>query len=241
MLESDPWLIYVLPLAVFMLVTSLEPTRPEQGAASTWPIPYSWYPIVYTAKMLLTAAAVAFVWPGYRAHPRRLTWLWLPVGLVGGLVWIGLCRLHLEERIVTAVGLGERLNVGQRSAFNPLEQLAAEPLLAYGFLAVRLLGLVILVPLIEEMFLRGFLMRFVVRNDWWRVPIGEVNATAIAVGTLVPMLMHPGEFVAAAVWFSLISWLMIRTRNIWDCIAAHAVTNLVLGIYVLATGDWRLM
>jgi hypothetical protein len=34
---------------------------------------------------------------------------------------------------------------------------------------------------------------------------------------------------------------MLRTRNIWDCVAAHALTNLVLGCYVLASNDWRLM
>lgn len=242
LLETYSWLIYVLPLAVFMLVTQFEPALPGKDAAREALIPYRWYPAIYTAKLLLTAAAVAYVWPGYRQHPLRLTWLWLPVGLVGGLVWIGLCELHLEQRFITAVGLDKWLSIGQRSAFNPLEQLAGNPALAYGFLAIRLTGLVLLVPLIEEMFLRGFLMRFVMRHDWWRIPIGQVNATAIAVGTLVPVLMHGvNEYVAAAVWFSLITWLMIRTRNIWDCVAAHAVTNLVLGIYVIATGHWRLM
>jgi hypothetical protein len=34
---------------------------------------------------------------------------------------------------------------------------------------------------------------------------------------------------------------MLRTRNIWDCVAAHATTNLLLGIYVVATGEWWLM
>jgi hypothetical protein len=45
---------------------------------------------------------------------------------------------------------------------------------------------------------------------------------------------------AAVVWFSLVTWLMIRTGNIWDCVAAHAVTNLLLGIYVLVSHDWHL-
>jgi hypothetical protein len=53
--------------------------------------------------------------------------------------------------------------------------------------------------------------------------------------------MHPQEALAAAVWFSAITWLMLRTRNIWDCVAAHAVTNLLLGLYVVVTGNWWLM
>ena len=53
--------------------------------------------------------------------------------------------------------------------------------------------------------------------------------------------MHPGELLAAFVWFSMVTWLMVRTRNIWDCVVAHAVTNLLLGIYVVTTGNWQLM
>jgi hypothetical protein len=73
------------------------------------------------------------------------------------------------------------------------------------------------------------------------VPFGNVNRAAIAAGTVVPMLMHPAEFLAAAVWFTGITWLMVRTRNIWDCVAAHAVTNLLLGVYVVTFDQWQLM
>jgi uncharacterized protein len=97
------------------------------------------------------------------------------------------------------------------------------------------------VPVIEEFFLRGFLMRLVVENDWWKVPFGKVTVVAVMVGTAVPMMMHPGELLAAAVWFSMITCLMVKTRNIWDCVVAHSLTNLVLGIYVVTTGTWRLM
>ena len=105
---------------------------------------------------------------------------------------------------------------------------------------MRFFGLVAVVPVIEEFFLRGFVMRFVVERDWWETPFGKVNGLAIVLGTLVPMLMHP-ELLAALVWFSMITWLMVRTRNIWDCVAAHAVTNLILGVYVVYSGCWRLM
>lgn len=114
-------------------------------------------------------------------------------------------------------------------------------MLAYGFLAVRLLGLIMVVPVIEEFFLRGFLMRFVMTERWWEVPFGNVNRLAVIAGILVPVLMHPQEAVAAIAWFSAVTWLMIRTRSIWDCVFAHAVTNLLLGIYVISSGQWWLM
>ena len=64
---------------------------------------------------------------------------------------------------------------------------------------------------------------------------------AIAVGTLLPVAMHPAEILAAAVWFSAVTWLMYKTRNIWDCVAAHAVTNLLLGVWVVFSGEWHFL
>ncbi len=244
------WVTFLLPLVVFLLLTSIEP-KPEAATESSsggfqWlSIPCEYYPWVYTAKIVLTLAAVVFVLPGYREFPFRVGWLAVVVGVVGGVVWIVVCRLDLEhvffQPLLERVQLGWIIGSGARSAFNPFVQLGASSGCAWTFLAVRFLGLVAVVPVIEEFFLRGFLMRFVVDQDWWQVPFGKVNATAVVVGTAAPMLMHPGELLAAAVWFTLVTWLMVKTRNIWGCIAAHAITNLMLGVYVVSTGRWQLM
>jgi uncharacterized protein len=173
--------------------------------------------------------------------PRRVTVWSLVVGVVGVFVWVGLWKLGLERRLLPPLGLGWLLDSGVRSAYNPLVELAEHPTLAYGFLAVRLFGLTVIIALAEELFLRGFLMRFFVRADWWNVPIGQVNAAALAAGTIVPMFMHPAELLAAAAWFSLVTWLMVKTRSLWDCVVAHATTNLLMGCYVLWSGEWTLL
>jgi hypothetical protein len=176
--------------------------------------------------------------------PRSVSPLAIIVGVVGGPLWIVLCNLNFEHAyllpLLEKVGLGWFVGSGVRAAFNPFEQLAGQPAWAGAFLAVRFLGLVAVVPLVEELFLRGFLMRFVIEREWWDVPFGKVNKLAIALGTIVPMMSHP-ELLAAAVWFSMITWLMLRTRNLWDCVAAHALTNLILGLYVVWAGAWKLM
>jgi hypothetical protein len=181
-----------------------------------------------------------FVAPGYRQFPFRLSPLAPLVGVVGVVLWIWLCSLHLEPKLLGPLGLDLIIDMGQRPAYNPLEQLAGMPALAHLFLAIRFFGLAMIVPVIEEFFLRGFLMRFATNEQWWEVSFGTASRTALIVGTAVPMLMHPGELLAAAVWFSLVTWLMLRTRNIWDCVAAHAVTNLLLGIYVVTQHQWQL-
>ncbi|HUT10509.1 MAG TPA: CAAX prenyl protease-related protein [Thermoguttaceae bacterium] len=246
LLQRHRWLTFLLPLVLFMLITSLEPTSEKPGGAAIGlNIPYDYYPLVYTAKIILTTAAVLFVLPGYRQFPFRLSLLGAVVGVVGAVVWIGLCSLRLEQEVLVPllkpIGLDGMIAAGTRSAYNPLKVLAARPVLAWGFLAVRFFGLVAVVAVIEEFFLRGFIMRLAVEADWWKVPFGKVNAAAVVLGTLIPVLMHPAELLAAVVWFSMITWLMVKTRNIWDCVLAHAVTNLLLGIYVVLWDAWHLV
>jgi uncharacterized protein len=252
LLARHPWLVFVLPLAVYMLVGSLEPTPPkadalDAAAGATSPaagplgIRYEHYPIIYSAKIALTIAAMWFVAPGYRQFRFRLSPLALVVGVAGVVLWVWICSLHLEPKVLGPLGLGSIIDMGERPAYNPLEQLAAMPALAYIFLAIRFLGLAVIVPIIEEFFLRGFLMRYISDDrNWSKLSFGDVTRAGLIAGTLVPMLMHPGELLAAAVWFSLVTWLMLRTRNIWDCVAAHAVTNLLLGIYVVWFHQWQL-
>ena len=131
---------------------------------------------------------------------------------------------------------------GSAASFNPLVELAGQPAWAWGFLTIRFIGLALIVPLIEEFFLRGFVMRLCVSEDWPSVPFGTVNKLAVAAGTSVPLAMHmPGEYLATFLWFSMVTGLMVLTRNIWDCVAAHATTNLLLGMYVVIWNQWQLM
>jgi CAAX prenyl protease-like protein len=216
-----------------------EPAAEADGDNGTR-IRYEHYPLIYTAKIALTIAAMLFVLPGYREFPFRISPLAIVVGVAGVVLWIWLCQLQLERKALSPLGLEKLLGLGERPAYNPLEQLADTPGWAYTFLAIRFFGLALVVPIIEEFFLRGFLMRYVIAERWWKLPFGTVTPLSVAVGTLIPMSMHPGELLAAAVWFTLVTWLMTRTRNIWDCVAAHAATNLLLGVYVVTRGQWLL-
>jgi CAAX prenyl protease-like protein len=196
---------------------------------------------VYTIKIALTVLAMLVVWRGYLTFAWRVTAAGVVTGLVGGVLWIVLCKLQIGAKLLQPLGLMSVVEAGRRSAFNPLVYLADSPAWAYSFLAIRLCGLAMVVPVIEEFFLRGFLMRFAVHDQWHQVPFGTATRMALVVGTAAPMLMHTGELFAAAVWFSLISWLMVRTRNIWDCVIAHAITNAMLGAYVIWFDEWWMM
>jgi uncharacterized protein len=240
LLEKHRWLVFVLPFAVYMLAGALEPSHDASGGKLLGlAIPYTAYPLFYCLKIALTLAAMAFVWPGYRQFGRPSGLLWLLVGAVGIVVWVGLCKLSAVSGLSGV--LAKLPGYGERPAFDPLTELAAAPVWAWTFLGIRFFGLVVVVPVIEEFFLRGFVMRVVMDADWWKVPLGKVNAAAVVVSLAWPLLTHqPGEFLAGLAWFGMVTWLMVRTRNLWACVAAHATTNLLLGIYVVVWHDWPL-
>jgi len=243
--ERHRWLPYILPLAVYMLAGSLEPTPATPGGAGVGlAISYAHYPWVYSAKLLLTAAAIVFCWPELGKIRFRMSYWSVVVGAVGVFVWVGLCKLEIERNVLApffeSIRFGGFIPSGERSAFNPFEQLAGQAA-AWAFLAVRFLGLVVIVPIVEEVFYRGFLMRFITQANWWELPMGRASVTAIIMATVFPALAHPGELLAAAVWFSMITGMYLATKNFWDCVVAHAVTNLLLGLYVVYSGDWYLM
>ena len=231
LVDQHPWIPFVVPFAVFMLGSHLEP----DPVASRWG-----YPLGYTFRIVATVAAVMLFLPTYRRIPLRMSLWALAAGGMGGVLWIAICRWGLEARLAEALGLGDWGSWGRRVGFNPFEALEDSPVGLGAFLAVRFLGLVLVVPLIEEFFLRGFLMRFFVRADWWTIPLGTVTVGMAGVATLYGVLSHAAEPLAAAVWFTWITLLYAHTRNLWDCVVAHAITNAMLGVYIVICSDWAL-
>jgi CAAX prenyl protease-like protein len=106
-------------------------------------------------------------------------------------------------------------------------------------LAFRLARMVIVVPLLEEIFWRGFLLRYLVHDDFRRVPFGTFTWTSFIITTAGFCLEHQAmDWPAAAVTGILYNLTACRTRSLLACVVAHAVTNLALALYVLQTRQW---
>lgn len=226
---------------------ALAPAGPpaEQPAAEEYPtanwagIPFTYYPLVYAIKIGLTVLAMLLVLPGYRWFPCRVSPWAILAGVGGVILWVGMCELQLEAKWLEPLGLGSFLELGTRSGFNPFRAFHDRPeWMLWGFIALRLFGFVLIVAIVEEFFLRGFLMRFVMRADWWEAPVGSASVSAVVACVIYAVLSHPEVFAAAA-WFLFITLLAVKTKNIWDCVAAHAITNLLLALYVLVLQEWK--
>lgn len=230
---ARPWQTCVLPFVVFLAGGIFEPTPSGGGLAGLLGISYAAYPLVYSLRIAATLVALAGSWPSITGWAGRPAW-WPPLlGIVLVMPWLVLANLQrLAGWTATAM---------ERSGFDPFAHFADSPALAWGFLGIRMLGLVAVVPIVEELFLRGFLMRSVIREDFWNVPFGTLTFASAAACVAYAVATHPGEAVAAAVWFATMSGIAAATRRPIDCILAHAGTNLALGGHVVTHGEWWLL
>ncbi len=106
-------------------------------------------------------------------------------------------------------------------------------------LVLRFLRLVVVVPLLEEIFWRGFLARWLIDHHFESVPFGAFQWRAFAITTLGFCFEHlPSDWPAALLTGAFYNWVAYRTRSLATCVVAHALTNLLLGIYVMKTGQW---
>lgn len=230
---AQPWLACLGPMILFLVIGMLEPSRSGGGTAGSLGITYERYPTLYALRVALTLGFLAWHWPSIRGWLGRPTW-WPPLlGLALVVPWVVLSVLQHEA--------GWSLGGTSRVGFNPFEHYAVDSWQFWTYLAVRGLGLVVIVPIIEELFLRGFLMRFAINEEFWKVPFGLLTWASAGACALYAMASHPGEAVAALGWFSAVSGVAAATRKPIDCITTHAATNLALGCYVLATGNWWLL
>lgn len=222
--SADVW-PYLVPMLGFIVLTSLEGQLPttREGAPSPF-----WYPIGYALKVAVVSGMVWWsrsTWKDLKPWPSPAGWaLSVVLGLLVIVAWVG-----LDGRYPEIPWLGKRI------AFDPA---ALSPAARLGFVSVRLFGLVALVPLIEEMFYRSFVTRWMIDPDFTKVPIGKVTLAGLGVTTALFTFSHP-EWLPALLTALAWAWLLHQTKSVSACVVSHAVANLALGIYVLVTGDWK--
>lgn len=106
-------------------------------------------------------------------------------------------------------------------------------------LATRFTRLVVVVPLLEEIFWRGFLLRYLMKEEFTELPFGSCNRYSFwAVATAFMLVHQLSDWPAAFVSAILLNLVAVRTRSLAACVTAHAVANLALGIYICATRQW---
>ena len=214
-------LVRIAPFALFMLLLALRGSLPVDGNV---PIDSRW---VYGWTVLLVGGVLLWLWREYgelaaQTLPNlKETALAAAVGIVVFALWIHLDAPALRISDPTAT-------------FRPVD---AQGQLQWPLIAVRWIGATLLVPVMEELFWRSFLMRWIDRPQFETVLPQQVSVKAIVLSTFVFMLAHT-LWLAAILAGLAYAWLFVRTGKLWVPVIAHAVTNGALGAWVVATGNW---
>jgi len=124
---------------------------------------------------------------------------------------------------------------GKPTGFDP--SIFVDDRLKYFMITVRLVGAVVIVPIMEELFWRSFLIRYLTGPSFMEMRIGQMTVTSFIVTTVLFGLEH-NLWLAGMMAGAAYNLLLIHTRSIAQCIVAHAATNALLGIYVLMTKQW---
>ncbi len=103
----------------------------------------------------------------------------------------------------------------------------------------RSLRAVILVPILEELFWRAWLMRWLINSDFQKVQLGTYAASSFWITALLFASEHGPYWEVGLLAGIVYNWWMVRTKSLGDCILAHAVTNACLCAFVVVTGKWE--
>jgi CAAX prenyl protease-like protein len=106
------------------------------------------------------------------------------------------------------------------------------------FLAFRVVGAVIVVPLMEELFWRAFLIRWLINENFKSVPVGAFTWLSFAVTAGLFGAEH-SEWLAGLICGVLYNGLYYKRKDVFSCVVAHAVSNAALAVWVLSRGDWK--
>lgn len=212
---------FTLPMAVFLTLLGLGETFRNPDGNGWLAAPEYW---IYPTQTLLCGALVVWFWRDYELRAPRKVWFAVVIGVVVFLVWIAPQQF---------LGFAPRL-----TGFDP-ERFSGQPATYWTVVLFRFLRLVIVVPLVEEIFWRGFLLRYLISEKFTAITIGAFSwISFIGVTAGFGFAHSRADWIPAFICGALYNLVAYRTRSLATCVGAHGLTNLLLGLWVMQTRQW---
>lgn len=218
--DRHPWVPYVVPFVVFMAMLVIGPALPVSPRVEA---------VVRVAVLALVIALVARPVLTFRLTEPVGT---LGVGILVFVLWI------LPDLLIPGYRdsiLFQNRLTGMVASSMPVEA-RIDPLV----ISLRFARAALIVPIVEELFWRGWLPRWLERMDgFWTVPLGEFSRYTFWATAILFALEHGPFWDVGLVAGLIYNWWMRRTKSLGDLIWCHGVTNACLSIWVVGMGDWR--
>jgi len=179
----------------------------------------------YICKTLLGAWLIWEIRPFVKEMRWRLSWEALVAGAGVFIIWVGLDGLY--PRLV-------KLDAGA----NPWQQFGPGSALGWLYIVVHVAGMTVIVPPVEEIFYRSLLYRYFVKIDFLSMPLGRFHLLSFIVTSVIFGLMHPDRWVAGILCGLAYQGLVVRKNRLGDAMTAHAITNGLLGVWIVWKQAW---
>ena len=237
-LQSSSLLARAVPFVIFLAFTALQDSFGQAGRY--W---------IYFAKTIAGIWLVAGLLRPLVAECRWvLSWEAVVVGVGVCVVWVGLDPYYphaseFSRRVLyplyRVIGLASWCQPEVAVVpWNPHSQFGAGGFLAWLFVMTRLLGSTFVVPPLEEVFYRSFVYRYISRVDFLAEPLGQFRVGAFFITAVVFGFSHQ-EWLAGILCAFAYQGLVCWKKRLGDAITAHAITNLLLGLWIITRGDWH--
>jgi len=214
-LKSSPALPYVLPFFLFGVFLSLE----GLNSVAVY--------IVYPIKTIVVGASIFLLRKRLPDFNMKFPLGAVCVGWFAFALWVG-----LDPYLVKRTDF--------RGGFNPFSLFPGSDTwsLSWSLIFFRVLGASIVVPIMEELLWRGFLMRWLINEDFEKVPLGKYTHFSFCTTTAFFASVHGSQWPLAVIVGIVYGVWFVRTKSLGAVMLAHGATNLLLGVYVLATHRW---
>ena len=216
------------PFAIFMLLTACQGWFGEPGR--------------YWFYALKSGVIGWMLWSlkGCLEEMRwTLSWEAVAVGVGVCVMWVGMDTWYPKQsELFKTLGLSGSGPVKPVLPWNPHAQFGDGTALAWAFIGIRILGSSLVVPPLEEVFFRSFIYRFVANSDFKKIALGQFLWMPFVMTAVIFGLEHE-QWLAGILCGFAYQGLVIWKGRLGDAITAHAITNFLLGLYVVFRGAWQ--
>lgn len=209
------------PLFVFVVITALGGML--GGSAMFW---------MYALKVAVGAWLVREMRPFVTEMRWAFSWEAVVIGVAIFAIWVGLDPHYPKNHLF--------FKDTAESIWNPFAKFGDGSLVAWALVVIRIFGMTVIVPPLEEVFYRSLCYRYLVRVDFRSVALGHFDGIAFVCVAVVFGFMH-FQWLAGIVCGLAYQWLVVRKGRLGDAMTAHAITNFLLGCYVVWKGGeaWK--